>query len=140
MLAKPILAATATGQSTVQAGTTLCRVPAAPRQERTRGRAQTRQLPAGAELVPQIPYHRYFLQLGNDFWPEVQHILAESSCCNSFVLFNNQMFCFTLWEQPTKQSARGWESRRVARRAEAANEDSLAKVWLGNCCSVFLVF
>lgn len=92
MLAKPMLAATA--QSMVQAGTTLCRVPAAPRQEWTRGRAQTRQLPAGAELVPQIPYHQYFLQLGNDFWPEVQHILAESSCCNSFMLLTTR--CFVL--------------------------------------------
>lgn len=36
----------------------------------------------------------YFLQLGNYFWPEVLHILADSSCYNSFVLLATR--CFVL--------------------------------------------
>lgn len=98
MLAKPTLAAALMRQRVVQAGAVSCHPPTAPHQkERTRGWRQwvwVRQLPADAGLVQQIPYHQYFLQLGNDFWPEVLHILAASSCSNSFVLLTTR--CFVL--------------------------------------------
>lgn len=98
VLTKPTLAAAVMRQRAVQAGAASCHPPTAPRQkERTRGWrgwVWVRQLPADAGLVQQIPYHQYFLQLGSGFWPEVLHILADSSCCNSFVLLTTR--CFVL--------------------------------------------
>lgn len=114
VLAKPSPAATEMRQSTIPAGAGSCH-PAAPHwKEWVRVWVQVRQLSADAELLQEIPY-RYFLQLGNYFWPEVLHILADSSCCNSFVLLATRCFVLCSGNSLPKNHHRAGRAQRWLR-------------------------
>jgi len=127
-------------QSTVRAGAVWCCPSAAPRrEERTRGRVQVRPLPADAELGQSIPCHEYFLQWGNGFWPAVLCILADSSCCNSFVLLTTRGFGLCSGKSLPNSRHGAGRARRWLREQQQQTRTHALKVSLRNCCSAFLL-